>query len=316
MGRLRRKGAAVSEVRCLVCGAKSDAWLCHADTRTLEQHLAELPSLFAELTVTETRQGRTYRAGGRSEPDAEPKNDPYDVEPRLRSRDGRIALRAFALPFDEGASTLRDEAWATLVAWGRHLSESRGVTGPTDANLCVWLVAHVEAVRFDEAAAEMVDEVADVHRRLERAVDNSPTRTFWGRCDATTSDVVEMDGVVTIETGECGRDLYAKEGAETIVCDGWKGDGHGCTATRTTDDVRAALVGLLGQHLAPLEAIKAVLPRLDIELPRPGLWRSWLHRKQLQPKGKANGVALYSGADVLALVLDEGSRRGPKRGAA
>lgn len=172
--------------------------------------------------------------------------------------------------------------------------------------LCTWLVAHVDSVRMDEAAAEMVDEIADVHRRLTRAVDNSPARTFWGRCDA-----VEGEG-----DEECGRDLYAKDGAMTIVCDGWKGDGVGCATVRTVDDVRAAMVGLLGQHLAPLDAIKAVLPILGVESVKPGLWRSWLHRKQLQPKGRANGVAMFSGADVLALVLDEGSRRGPKRGAA
>lgn len=121
----------MTDLRCVVCGAETDAYLDVICTNRLERHLAELPSLFAELVVTETRQGRTYRAGGRSEREPEPAYDPEaDVEPRLRSKGGRIALRGFALPYDEAASVLREEAESTLAAWIRHLCERSGIDVP------------------------------------------------------------------------------------------------------------------------------------------------------------------------------------------
>jgi hypothetical protein len=243
-------------------------------------------------------------------------------------RDGRIALRAFALPYDEAASVLRDEAWATWLVGERTSARAAGVPEdprPTDACLFVWLVAHVDAVRMDEAAAEMVDEIADVHRRLTRAVDRSPDRIYIGPCGSDVETVVvdERDGVIStrLEHSTCDRDVYREITGGTARCDGYRQDGRGCGARHDLAVRQSWFRASIEDMLAPIVEWQAALPEM---FPNRYLWPSrftWARWAENPPHlleqhaEDTLGRGMFRGGDVLAQVESEQGRMRRKRDA-
>lgn len=208
------------------CGRPSDdGFLCRGCTSRLERILAELPATLADLTTTITRQAKTSRAAG-----------------------GKATKAAESpLPFDVHASELAGRVRNGLGTWIRHLCESRGaetLSGPTHSaggcqheschlirqgmprltrteDMATWLVAHIEAIRQDESAPELLADLEVLQAELRAAVDNRETK-FAGQCTTVLAvgDLIHDDDVITVVPSEraCGALLRMRPGSSTVTC--------------------------------------------------------------------------------------------------
>lgn len=212
------------------CGNPADGYLCHPCARVLERILAELPATLTDLQTTITRQSRTSRGGG-----------------------GKPTKAAESpLPFDVHASELADRVRNGLSTWIRHLCETRGVEPPSlprtatvwantargpvavpaepISAMAVWLVQHVQTIRQDELAGQLLAELKLLQAELRAGVDNRQHR-YAGPCTATlrplevtassTGEGEDETIVPQLHAGEpvqCGADLKRRVGAATIVC--------------------------------------------------------------------------------------------------
>ncbi len=262
----------------------ADGYLCHRCTRVLERILAELPATLTDLQVTITRQSRTSRGGG-----------------------GKPTKAAESpLPFDVHASDLADRVRNGLSTWIRHLCESRGVEryhGPAHPvggcqhdscrairaggplfdrteDMATWLVAHIDSIRQDEWAPQLLADLKALQSELRAAVDNREYR-YAGSCRAvqrpvTISAAVDGGGeriYPQLEVGApepCGADLKARVGAKTIVC-------RECGAEYDADDQAAWIDKASADQIAPGPVIAHALAEAGYRV-KPATIRNWAER--------------------------------------
>lgn len=306
---------------CRACGATAQAWLCDTDTIDLETAIADLPALCEDLAIAMTRQSRTYRP---NRPATEPAED-------WRGADG--ALLTTPLPIDIAAADLLGKARSTLTTWIRHLAETRGIPvridDATRAGLTAWLLRNIDAVRHDEAAGVIHQQLTALRDEMRRAIDSAPSRIFAGPCtniaDRVTVTIVGGTRWTQTETGPCGRDLYAMpwrrdDGAKgeprNIRCDGHRGDGKGCGASYTYAEREDFLRDSIEDALMPLDVLRAAVPKLfpAVVMPSAATWRSWLFRGRIEARGvDRQGRELVRGGDVMVLLWDERERPGRRR---
>lgn len=298
---------------CQVCEATTDGFLCRPCLEPVERAIGDMGSLMHELSVKATKQANVYRANGQQRPPVDHSDPEKHLPAYLRSPHGRTALRPTTLPVDLDASELLWVTGSTLSTWTRHLATSRGVPLPSADEMIGWLLTNLEAVRFDEAAEQIHDEITSLHGTVERAVDRSPSRLFAGPCHREHYDE-DDDGKVY--EWRCERDLYAVAGRYEIVCDGFRvapGD-VGCRAVHTAIERRDWLLAEIEDRLLPLDllldAIGSLMPQAEIP-PRP-TWRTWRSPKRQRLVARSvdrMGVELFRGGDVVELVRQANERR-------
>ena len=287
---------------CRVCDAEcKGAFMCRPCLRELERAIGDMPALLGHLEDAIARRANVYRANAPTacaeEPDggAEARHERHTrpdgtLFPCLRSRDGRIALRASPLPVNLDAVEVRWDAWNTLTTWARHLAESRGAEPPTTRGLIGWLLKHAESIRFDDAAAEIHDEITYAHRQVERAVDRSPERIYAGPCRQEFAEFC------------CVRDLYARPDGE-IVCDGHRGDREGCKAEHNVADRNAFIRAELEGRLLPLDNALDALRYWHLEEPPRRVVNDWVRRGRL-PEYAIGDRPAFPLATLIELVRD------------
>ena len=306
----------MSESTCRVCGAPTQAFMCRNCGRELERACGDMQSLMHELGITATGQARVYRIAPAPKPD--PDAHLWDEEQKqvrafLRSREGRITLPSTATMVNLAANDLLWRAWHTLATWAMHLAESTGTSGyPTNANLLTWLTANAEAARWNEAAAEIHDEITSLRADLRHAVDRSPDRRFAGPCQAELPD-----------GSRCALDLYRQPGggnddpAEKIPCDGWQSRprSEGCGAVHTVGERAEWLVGELSDAILPLSVLRPASHRLlSLQWPPHATVRSWHFRGRIESRGPdRNGEDMFPVADVIKLVREWNEKRAEER---
>lgn len=291
---------------CRVCAARTDAYLCRSCLTELQRAIEDMPSLMHEISILAVGQAKVYRANARATPQpAEPNWD--DEQARLpamlRSREGRTTLVATKLLIRLDARELLYDAWNTLAGWARHLAESRGAALPVESQLVGWLLAHLDAIRYDEAAAEIHDEITYIRSTLRRAVDRTPSRIYAGPCHAALADGTR-----------CQRALYAWPGAAEILCDGYGSPSSyefGCRHSHTADERQAWQEAEFDGALLPLDVWRAALPRMFPELawPTRSTWWRWVGSGRIVAKSiDRDATELFRGGDVLDLVRAEQNR--------
>lgn len=296
---------------CNVCTAETDGFMCRACLGVVERAIGDMPSLLHELSIVATRQANVYRANGQRQAITDRSDSEKHLPAFLRSPHGRTALRPTTLPVDLGASEIMWIAGNTLSGWTRHLAESRAVPLPDAEAMIGWLLTNIESIRFDEAAEQIHDEITDVHRQMERAVDRSPSRLYAGPCHAKHYDEGDDEAV---HAWRCERDLYAVAGRWEIVCDGYRitpGDA-GCRAVHTIQERRDWLLAEIEDQLLPLDMLLSALPYLlpDQDMPAQSTWRVWRHRGRISARSVDRmGVELFRGGDVVGLVKTDAPRR-------
>jgi hypothetical protein len=288
---------------CGRCGAEErDAFICRVCTKELDRAIGDMTSLLHEVSVLATGQTNVYRSTAPPQlhaDEAEWDDEQHSIPAWLRSREGRIALPPTPLMVNLDARDLLADAYDTLLTWACMV----GADEISSVDVVPWLLRHINDARFHEDAAQMHDEITYLHRRMESAVDRSPSRLYAGPCQN------DLDGQ------RCERDLYAWPNADEIVCDGYRADDAGCGATHTPEDRHDWLVATLDDALLPLDLLRMALPRLLPDLPHvpPATWRSWTFRGRIIPHTVANGVELYRGGDVIQLLADAETRQRPRR---
>lgn len=288
---------------CGRCGApERDAFICRPCTDELERAIGDCTSLLHEVSVLATGQTNVYRSSAPATvhaDEAEWDDEQHSIPAWLRSREGRIALPSTPLMVNLDARDLLADAFDTLLTWASLV----GADEISSRDVVPWLLSHINDARFHEDAAQMHDEITYLHRRMESAVDRSPSRLYAGPCQD------ELDGV------KCVRDLYAWPNADEIVCDGYRADDGGCGAIHTPEDRHHWLVATLDDALLPIDLLRHALPRLLPTLPTvpAATWRSWVHRKTIIAHTAINGTPLYRGGDVIELISTIESRQRPRR---
>lgn len=278
--------------------------VCGACSSRLLRDLADIPDLAADLEIALTRQTRFGGDGGVLT------LAPDDVDPEIG-----LTIRRTPLPWDQRARTAADILKSALMGWHRVLSEgARRVYGPLCADcvhpscewadldrevpdtltgLSTWLLRHHVRLMRHPAVAEAVDELTDAIRQARRAIDRPAGTWYAGPCVADT------------EEGECGADLYARHGADTITCT--------CGARYDTGKRQAWLLDKADDHLGTATEIARALNALHSDL-TPSKVRGMAHRGRILARGRDPlGRPTYRVGDVLDLLagVDIAPHAGP-----
>lgn len=209
----RQETARVTE--CTHCHARvNGATLCPRCTKTLDVALANVSVHHRDLETLRTRSTR-YGDGSRG---SIGKTMPLGVDLRFASVRRDEAGRVI-----EGQATEVEQAVrSTVVTWARVLlEEHEPIPGPvcasclhrscavirrsrhprdTVASVCSYLQGWVHWIARQAWAEQMLCDLLDAERALARIVDRPAGRWYAGPCN------------------ECGKDLYATEGATVVVC--------------------------------------------------------------------------------------------------
>lgn len=218
--------------RCLL--PAQDGLLCAACVHVFERSVADLGMLLPELATTVARLDVVHRANTHHyrPPDLE-LAAAVDVRPGF-------ALAAHPLPINPDAVDLARQARRVLldtvraVGWHplptfiegpvcraglrcRHWSCQQVRAGVTDVTGS--LIRRVGQLRRHPNAADLVDDLEQLARRVESMVDRRPAGVYVGPCDQPDIAARLEDGVVRLEPGWCGVDLYARLGDATVTCE-------------------------------------------------------------------------------------------------
>lgn len=230
-----------------------------------------------------------------------------------------VSTKVQPLPWDEGISKASRRLHATLASWVRVVVEERRIprlrtTGPV-CLLCThpscrsvrvggwpgesmpalsrFLLVHLPWLRRHPAAAEVLADVRGGVRRLEVSMDRAPEQLYAGPCTARVAD----DGTER----ECGHDLYAVPGSETVDC-------QACRAEYKLEERRTWLLGAAKDVIAPATEISRAVSGLGSEV-TPDRIRKWVQRGQLVKRGQVvNGRRIdptYRVGDVMDLLVKD-----------
>lgn len=201
----------MTDPTCGLCGKPvtdnayvCDRWRCAGG---LEQVLAEIPALAAELDTTVAKLDHLVRVG---------RPDPADVLTKtdraaISQVDAEASVHIQGLPYSPHASTARDELRTCLVGWVRVVVDERGSRWPLDtlAAMSAFLHSHLEWLRHQPFATETVPAVKQAAWRAWGACDRPQDRVYAGPCDVKGQFGAEP----------CQGSLYARVGAEKVECE-------------------------------------------------------------------------------------------------
>ena len=327
---------------CDVCGGMvRDARLCRPCTRELERAIAELPADLRDLQLVATRQaaGPLGLGHGRINERANPDSDWAHV--------GEPTSEALGDAPWEFAPAAADQIWAasnTITTWVRHVAEARGIDPPAatrgthdtvrflriDRNrmhvhtrrmfvpspeqplapLVAWLLTNIDALRQDEAAAQLHDELTGLHAENERWILGRPgLDEYFGTCDSPDVRIEQLeDGTLTAKVSTCGAHLFATADAKHIDC-------RTCGVSYTRDERTAAMLRQLTDLLATVRQCASTLTKLGEPVTIDQV-RGWLRRGLITQRGvDQNGDRMVRVGDVrdqrLAMIERAMARRKP-----
>lgn len=173
-----------------------------------------------------------------------------------------------------------------VVGWVRNLEDDRPeltkVSGDT-VRACGWLEAHIKTIATLEWAGEVVRELMDCERRLQRLIDRSDTGWYAGMCgnEIGREWVGEGDEAEVLPV-YCPRNLYGTAGTSWVRC-------PECGRTWDAGQRREAMIRDARDQNAPVSVIaRAVVGLLDNEVSVQRLANridQWVSRGQLHSLG-------------------------------
>jgi hypothetical protein len=294
--------------KCRACGAATEMFLCQHCGDVLEQALAELPAAIRDLEITATRQARVGNLPAPPKPDDIPRlaeTETALIPAPLRSRMGRITLVETDLPFAPAAALLHAQALNAVGTWARHLCEARGLeyhgSGGIGA-LCTWLVSKIDAIRLDEAAAEIHGKVLALTAQIAATVDRQDPGVFAGPCNAPDVRVVTVGDQLRPVVSTCGADVMAKAGEPVATC-------SACGMAYDLAERKAWLLAQMPDHVAPTRDIANALTSIA-EPVTPSMIRQMAHRSEILPRGAdVRGYPTYRVGDVLDVLARRSERK-------
>lgn len=240
-----------------------NGFLCRNCTDLLTHDLQAIPWLLDELEVTLSRQDKLAESSDRSS----------DEQP---------------LPLNMRAVEVRIDLNAVLAAWALHTAGRFGGLDRTvvwtELRLSQYLLAHVDDMLTDPAAGQIADEINDIRRRAERAIDKPVPMVYVGPCDL------------------CDKDLYARPSAAEVQC-----KNPDCEEIYPIEARRRWLLGKAEDQLLPATEMSRALSGL-LQKPITGsMLRGYAHRGRItaHPPIKKDGPPLYRVGEVRDVLLEE-----------
>lgn len=186
-------------------------------------------------------------------------------------------------------------------------AEIRRPLAPREAwNVPRWLLGQLEAIRLDEAAAQIHEELLAM--RDDNAlwtIGQSVADLYAGTCDAPDVRVVVVDGLLTPTVGVCGVHMYVHEDDATVKC-------HACGAVYPMDDRREALLDRLDDQLDNVRHVADGLRRMGLDVTVDKI-DGWLRRGTITDHGQdAAGHRLVRVGEVRAhaeILADKAAAR-------
>lgn len=184
------------------------------------------------------------------------------------------------LGFRPAASEAADLLRMTLSYWARIVAYARRTPAPggTAVELAMWLARHRETIRQHDGAGELVGQVRCAIDNARLVVDRPPERIYAGVC-------------------ACGMDLYSREGAQQVKCEG-------CAVVHSVADRRRQMLDQIREHLATASEIAAGIGELHGQTINRKTINKWNSRDRLIVRGySAEGYPLFKIGDVLDLAI-------------
>lgn len=271
------------------------AYVCSPCAGHYRADLSSVPSLAVELEPARYRQTR-YGTGG---------------------------LGGWQEPWDDRVREVEHAVTNTLTTVARDVAETRGLVLPMPergehqlATVARWLSGQVEWIRHQPEALRTFDEIRAAVRALRRVVDR-PADSWWaGPCNELVTD--EAGGSEGIRTPhlsaeaehapytnrpltECGADLYAPTGAETIRC-------RSCGATYDAAARRDWLLDEAQDVLGHAEMVAGALVRYGLDITSATVRGYARHNRVVSHGHDGLGRPLYRVGDVIEVYRDIAAR--------
>ncbi|AER48444.1 hypothetical protein CM06_gp67 [Mycobacterium phage Babsiella] len=297
---------------CRVCEGRAQLFLCLTHITALRNALNDLPwwlDRLDETVVGQVKLGDPGRRGTKSHeldaytgPDAAEKLAQALADGRFR-RSVVLALGRV----NPKASRLRERARNELVAWVRHLCETRGAPVPRDITtqgLARWLGKHVQTIAADEQAKACHDAIVDLVDRIRRTVNRPEPPEYCGPCQHqfTVEERARRIEQQLDDRAECRVQLYARRGARWVRC-------PECGTEHEVESLQAALLAEADEYSFSISDLSDfILPKLGMEIPRRTL-QHWAKIGELVPSGYEANVARYQLAHVREVAGRKRRRR-------
>lgn len=265
------------------CGRpiRDNSQLCAKCLRWLEQDLAEIPGLLAELATSKYGQGRAGENIG------------------VTSRSAELPL-----PFNDKPVERARELQRVLLDVAQIVVAGRGAGWPRDtpADLSRFLLTHLGWLRRREEAGDVHRKVTHAMSRLRGAID--PRRTekrSWGLCGSVEYD--EHTGQPAAGSVPCPAEVRAWRNARRAVC-------TACgTSHELNEERRLWLLEVARGELMYVAQLSQTLEVLGEHVADPTI-RSWVSRGRLEEHSRdSQGRALYLVGDVIDLARAEAVRQ-------
>lgn len=197
-----------------------------------------------------------------------------------------------ALPYDGRALGAAFRLRSELTCWVRLLDLGDAPVSGNGRQLAAWLLERLERIRHHAAAEEALFGIWRATKAAQRALDGPPERWFAGPCD------------------DCGHDLYATPGRETVQC-------LHCDPPLVYDvaDRRRWLLEAAEEYLGTATEVSRAITALGDE---PVTYRrilNWRDSGMLMVRGHtpdADQHSLYRLGDVQDLVIKAAQRQAEK----
>lgn len=206
-------------------------------------------------------------------------------------------------PISQAAEEIDD----TVAIWCNTLTTARPNVGRAPATTvlrCGWLEGHLKVIATLDTANDLIRDMLNAERRLQRILDRSDTGWYAGKCGAMLANERTHDGTSCVcechngyacsDPGICSPDVPM---IQAVVCERglYATPGHGwircpeCGTTHNAGNRRDQMMLEARDEIAPVSVIaKVVVGLIDTEQSVERLTNridQWVSRKQLHDLG-------------------------------
>ena len=280
----RRRGRHLSDLKCGLCGGKTDAFICWDCTGAFRDELRKVPGLVAQIETTIARldamSAPSAKVHGQGEEPAVWNDRASRALAKLRNElvnavrelceDRKVAY--LPLGFQVRADFIGPLPVGVRRVPRHHVDTTNGVA--------LWLAQHVTSVMLSEGGAETVTNIRYRIKQARKVTDRPRERAYIGQCKNIT------DG------DQCFEDVFAYDNAEFVRC-------HACGATHDVGIRKATAFEEARMMHGTATEIARLLPHFAQRPIRENTIRKWAERGLILGFKDGWGRTVYRIGDVI-----------------
>lgn len=287
-----------------ICGRPlAGAAICSGCSKSLEIALGNIPAFWRDLDNVRTGQTRYGDGSGGRRGETSLPLDPRFAGSQWVEANNRLTGEQELQLHIPAGTALMDATKNTIATWTRTVMGERPVIhGPvhpaclhitcaqarrsrwpadTVQACCVYLLGHIDWIRTQIWAPEILDELQHIEGALRRVIDRPAGKWFAGPCDTCERDMYARDGALQVHCDDCDLDYPVAERRDWL----WE---QAQDVHATAAEIARAVSWIGGTPLA------------DTRI------RKWVERKRLIVRGhitiRGRVLPLYRLGDVTALI--------------